>query len=466
MINPAAQLERLLQKALQSHRAGRLAEAESGYRAVLSHDSEHSEALHLLGILAAQSGRPDLAVALLQRAVAADPASAAAHSNLGSALQSASRLEEALSACRHAIALDASSAEAHYNLGVVLQRLERFDEAALAFQESARLNPNAAGAFNNLGIVLEARGRIEEAVTAGKRAVALDPTSADNQINLGNSFQSGGLLDEAIVAYREAIRLQPSNASAQSNLSSALFNAGQIDEAADAAREALRLEPNRAEASNNHGNCYRAQALPAQALDCFRQALAHTPNSAEAQSNYLFTLNFDPQLDAQQILTEHRAWGSRMARLAPDRTTPHANDRSPERRLCIGLVSPDLRNHVVGHSLRALFQVRDRQALEMVCYANIRNSDAVTDQLRVLADGWRNIAGQSDADVARQIEADRIDILFDLAVHSGGNRLALFARKPAPIQVSYLGYPGTTGLDAIDYRLSDAYIDPVGEDSD
>ena len=224
-------------------------------------------------------------------------------------------------------------------------------------------------------------------------------------------------------------------------------------------RHALRVRPQFAEPYNNLGNCFKEQGCLDLALEFYRKSVSFETNAASKQySNLLYTLHFHPGYDSASIFREHSLWARRLAQ--PPRVLVFGNDRSPSRRLRIGYVSGDFRKHVVGRNLLPLIREHDREKFEVYCYANGYESDQLTEQFQTLAKGWRIIAGVSDLAVAEMIRRDAIDILVDLSLHMARNRLPVFACKPAPIQVTYLGYCGTTGLAAMDYRLSDPYLDP------
>ena len=199
-----------------------------------------------------------------------------------------------------------------------------------------------------------------------------------------------------------------------------------------------------------------------EAVAAYRQAIGIKPDFAEAFSNLLFCLNYDDKLTADHLFAAHREWDERYGRQVP-RPTAYANDREVGRRLKIGYVSPDFREHSVAYFVEPLLKGHDRQAVEVFCYAEVMRPDAVTAHLQGLADHWLVTVGLSDDELAERIRTDGIDILVDLAGHTANNRLRVFARKPAPVQVTWLGYPNTTGLEAIDYRLVDAVTDPDGE---
>ncbi len=237
---------------------------------------------------------------------------------------------------------------------------------------------------------------------------------------------------------------------------------GNLDEAVACYRQALRWDSSYAEAHNNLGNALKDLGALDETVASFRRAMELAPDVPTAHSNLLYTLVFCPGLDAQAILEEHRHWSRRFAEPLSRLIQPHLNDCSSHRRLRIGYVSPDFRDHAQSFFMVPLLSAHDHENFEIYCYADVARPDEITARLHSLADVWRSIAGLSDEQVAGLIRQDGIDILVDLTMHMAGNRLLVFARKPAPVQVTWLAYPGTTGLSTIDYRLTDPYIDPPG----
>jgi predicted O-linked N-acetylglucosamine transferase (SPINDLY family) len=454
-----------IQAARAHHQAGRLAEAEALYRQVLAHVPEHAVALHLLGIVALQRGDTPAAIALIGRAAAFEPQNAAAQSNLAEAYLRAGQWDAAIGCARRAVVLAPGLAEAHINLGAALAISGRGQEAIAAYQQALVQVPDHPRLQNNLGVALQAAGRLDEAVAAFDRALVSGPGpgSAEIHVNLGNALKDLGRGDEAIAAYRSALESKPDDAVALSNLGVALYEAERADEAIAAYRRALELQPDDAGTLTNLGVALQATGRLDEALAAFRGAVAVQPGAARAESNLLHALHAHPDYDAQSILAEHRQWARRHAAPLAAEIRPHPNDRTPNRRLKVGYVSPDFRAHAVGRLLRPLLAHHDRREVEVVCYNDVRVPDPVTTELRSRADLWRDCAGLDDARLAELVRNDRIDILVDLALHTAGNRMLVFARKPAPVQVTMLGLPATTGLDTMDCRLTDPYLDPSGQ---
>jgi len=375
----------------------------------------------------------------------------------------AGRLAEADRIYRQILAQQPNHADALHLLGTLAVQVGELDAGMELIRRAIRLKPDYAEPHSNLGIALKAKGQTDEAIASYREAIRLKPDFAAAYNNLGIALADVGQLDEAIAAYRKAIRLKPNVAEVHSNLGNALKDKGQLDEAIASYRQAIQLEPGYAEAQNNLGALADAGQLD-EAIASQRQAISLKPDFAEAHGNLIFSLHHDPACDARMIFEELRRWNQRHAEPLRKFIRPHTNNRDPDRRLRIGYVSPDFRVHVVGQNLLPLLREHDHGQMEIFCYANVMRPDALTDQLRGYADVWRNIVGLSNSQAADLIRQDQIDILVDLALHTGSNRLLVFARKPAPVQVTWLGYCSSTGMDAMDYRLSDPYLDPPDTD--
>jgi predicted O-linked N-acetylglucosamine transferase (SPINDLY family) len=294
-------------------------------------------------------------------------------------------------------------------------------------------------------------------------AIRLDPKLVEAHVNLGRTFLAVKKPFRAIEACDQALKLGPGNVAAQDARGRAYRMIGQLDQAAADFRSAVRDNPNNSQLLNNLGNTLKDAGDLDAALDCFRRAMAITDSSAAAHSNLICTMHFHPAFDMASLHREQRLWNERFAKNLSGELRLHDNDPDPNRRLRIGFVSPDFCDHCQSLFTIPLLRNLDHGQFEMFGYSNVLARDAVTDQIEALFDHWRNISAFSDFQAAEVIRSDRIDVLLDLTMHMHRNRLLVFARKPAPVQCSWLAYPGSTGLDAIDYRLTDPYLDP--EDS-
>ncbi|MGA2232009.1 MAG: tetratricopeptide repeat protein [Tepidisphaeraceae bacterium] len=468
---PEVTIQQAFEVALQCHRAGRESDAEAVYRQILAVQPENEDALHLLGVLAAQGGRHEIAVELISRALSLRSKWPEAQNNLGLALKGCGRLDDSIAALRQAVALDPGRPESHNNLGNALKERGKYDEAVTEYRQAIALRPNYLDAHNNLGNALRESGQVDAAIDAFCRAIALDPNHFEIHNNLAHALKERGRLDYAISAYRQAISLKPDYPELHNSLGNAQRERGLVDDAVEAYRRAIGLQQDYAEAYGNLANALKDKAELDEAIAAYRQGMAANPRDAVMHGNLLLALLSHPDFDSVAIASEHRQWNllhgeglNRLDASAPSRPGPaHFNDRNPDRRLRVGYVSADFLMHPSAHFLVPLFEHHDRQQVELICYSHVRRPDEITRRLQRVAQ-WRSTIGVSDEQVAKQVRDDGIDILVDLKLHSCDNRLLVFAKKPAPVQVTWLGYPGTTGLKTIDYRLSDPYLDPTGMD--
>ena len=325
-------------------------------------------------------------------------------------------------------------------------------------------NPRRGELHFQLAGILMSRGRCEEALASYREAAALKPNSAGAYYNVGVVLSQLNRMGEAVVAFQKSLALLPNQVECQNNLAIALGNLGRLDEAIEAGRKALALKPDFPKAHNNLGNVMLTLGRVEEALEEFREAVASAPDYAIAHSNLIFAMNLLPEYNAQAILQEARRWDAQHGNPLRHLVRHHDNNRDADRKLKVGYVSADFREHVVGWNLLPLLRDHDRNQIEVFCYSGVRMMDSVSEQLRGLAQHWRDVAVLSDIDLAEQIRVDRIDVLVDLSLHTAKNRLRVFAMIPAPVQMTYLGYCGTSGITGMHYRFSDPHLDPPGTD--
>jgi predicted O-linked N-acetylglucosamine transferase (SPINDLY family)/2-polyprenyl-3-methyl-5-hydroxy-6-metoxy-1,4-benzoquinol methylase len=344
-------------------------------------------------------------------------------------------------------------------LGAVLHQLGRNAEGAGPLQRAVELAPQDPHAYYCLGNTLGALARHRDAEACYRRAIALHPGFAEAYSNLGATLHDLRRLDEAEAAYRDALRLNPNIAETYKNLADTLRDQGRLVDARDCCRRALELNPDYADAHQALANlsAYLSDFVPV--VEESDTALRLSPDNAMLWEQRLYTLSYHPDLSAARIFDEFVRWGNRF----PDPVTDFSShDRTPGRRLRIGFVSPDFRRHTSRFYFWSMFANHDRAVVEMFAYANVLNEDEATARFKTVFDHWRNIRGVADRDAAQMIRDDRIDILVDGCNHMLGDRLGVFALKPAPVQVTWLGAAWTTGLKAIDYVLFDPHIAPEG----
>jgi predicted O-linked N-acetylglucosamine transferase (SPINDLY family) len=441
---------------------GKLDEAVLSYRCALAANPNFADAHYNLGTVLQDQGQFDEAVLHYQRVLACHPEHAEALNNLGNALKHQGKLEEAVAQYQRALALRPGYFLAHHNLAAAFEALGRWDAAIAEYEQALSLHPRELEARLALGNRLKSLGRLDDAVAQYKRALTIDPECVQGYFCLAAAFQDRDELEEAVAQYRQALSRKPDLAEAHNNLANALKAQRKFDEAVDHYRRALSLEPDAPEVHCNLGAVLVDQGHLHAAIAQFERALEVKPDFATAHSNLVFGLLYDDKVSSGELFAAHREWDVRHG--GPRRRPQsYANDRSIDRRLKVGYVSADFRQHPVPSFLEPLLAAHNREAVEVFCYAELKRPDLVTQRLQALADHWRVTMGLSDEAVAAQIAADDIDILVDLAGHTANNRLPVFALKPAPVQASWLGYPNFTGLSAIDYRLVDAVTDPVDD---
>jgi protein O-GlcNAc transferase len=444
--------------------AGDLNAAIASYRIAVRVRPDYAEAFSNLGNALRENGELSESVAVCRKAVALKPDYAKAHNNLANALAQQGNLDDAIAAYKQAISLVPNFPEAHNNLGNALRQNGQRDDAVAAYRHAITLRADYADAFSNLGVALKESGNLQDAIAAFRKAIALRPTLAEAHNNLGITLEHQRQYDDAIAAYQQAISLNPALAISHSNLGSALKEIGKLDDAIAACRQAILLNPNLPDAHNNLGNALKDKGDLDNAIAAYRQAVAVDPASAHFHSNLLYAIHLHPAYDARAVADEHRTWNEKHAAPLHEFIQAHDNDRNPDRPLRVGYISPDFRDHVVGRHLLPLLQNHDRHQFEVFCYCDVLSPDALTAQLKENATTWRKIVGLTDEQVSQQIRADKIDLFVDLSGHTANNRLLVFARKPAPLQLTYLGYNGTTGVTTMDYRLSDPHLDPENSD--
>lgn len=420
--------ERQLDAGIEHQRAGRRDEARACYESVLTGQPARADALHLLGLLAYATG--DLAAAL-------------------------QRVDAALRVAPNASAF-------HESRGIILLAGDRIGDAQESFAAALRLQPKSASHLFNAALAQRRRRDDAAAEASIRAAIASEPNHLEARTLLAELYCDMRRLDEADREIASVLALAPERAAAHALRGRVCRERGHHRDALLALQRALSLDASLGAAHNLLGQVLKDQGRAAEAIDAYRHAVELDPQNPVIGSNLLFALNYATDIAPDTVFAEHRAWPTRHGPAAPPPALPPSPPLDPGRRLKIGFVSADLCAHAVASFLEPLLAARDRAALEVCCYANNASSDAVSTRLAALADSWHRIAGRTDDEVAARIRADGIDILVDLSGHTRGNRMPLFARRVAAIQVTWIGYPNTTGLATMDYRLTDCWADPPG----
>ncbi len=351
-------------------------------------------------------------------------------------------------------------------LGVLEAQLHHVDRAVELIARAIELLPDNPIFCSNLGLILESQGKVEEATNQYRRAAQLRPDSADFQFQLGNGLRAAGHLEQALACYQEAVHLDPEHGGALNNLGNSLRILGRHEDAVRCLESVVHRNCDDYRAWVNLAGAFRKLDLHAESIACYRQVLqvrADDPSAREAkaaaQSCLAHARLFDPLADSNAIASELGRWNDMSNNSAA--FTRSSVDRTANRRLRVGYVSANFGDHVVGQNILPLFRQHDHREFSVFCYSNADSDDSINAEFRRLSN-YQTIVGADDGDVAARIQHDRIDILIDLSLHTAGNRLGVFARKPAPIQAAFAGYPGSTGLKAMDYRITDPYLEPPG----
>ena len=451
--------------AADRQRAKDFAAACSLYRQVLRFDPGHPDAIHLLGMSLASMGKTAEGERLVRRSIELRPKRAAFRSNLGNLLDRGDHKAAAIEAYREAIELDPNFADTHANLAGALASLQMYERAEAAARAALALVEDHPTGLANLAGALIGGCRFAEAEEPLQRARQLSPASYDVWYNVGHLKMATGRLDEAENAFRRARDLDPTALETVRWLGYACARTRKGEEAEALLRQFLRARPGPSNAHSMLGHLCVQRGLFDEGVALLRQGVGRPDAQAAEHSTLLFDLNYDPAGDPVCIREEHERWARKFALPHAFRHQPASTDKDPDRRLRIGFISPDLRAHSVSYFLLPLLRHLDRAQLEIFAYAYVASPDRMTDTLRAETDHWQNVWGSSDDQIASAIRADRIDILVDLAGHTSDHRLLVLARRPAPVQATYLGYPNTTGMATVDWRIVDRITDPPGSEA-
>lgn len=352
----------------------------------------------------------------------------------------------------------------YFKRATALGRLGRASDAEAAYREALRYKPDYAEANGNLGVLLFERGEWDEAETCYRRALVDSPDYFEAHVNLARTLLAASRAMESLYFARRAAQLNPSSGLAAMREGLALVKLGRVRTAIERLRHAVVLDPELAAAWLELGSMLQKLDRDAEADAILLKACELSGDDPNPWNNRAFWTNYRV-LPRDVVWARHREFGAWLrGRVGPiDNVVPTNCRPDPDRRLRIGFISPDFRRHSVGQFVEGAVSRLDHQTFQLVGYHDYRSDDHVTDRLKPAFHRWRKVAYLPTDKLLKMIRDDRIDILIDLAGLTGGNRMRLFARRAAPIQVSYLGYPNTTGLDTMDYRLVDAITDPIGD---
>jgi predicted O-linked N-acetylglucosamine transferase (SPINDLY family) len=473
-------------------------EAERNLKQALSTNPELAYAYYFLGLLTQKQGNLDASISFCQKAlelkpdfeivyrelclmlfrqgqsenarqvilkgISLNPNVADYHYYLGNLYGSEGAFDKAVDCYQRALSIQPEYVQVHFNLGNLFRKQDKLGDAQACYLKVISLKPDYAEAHFKLGNVLNDLGQLDGAVASYRRALEIKPDYAEAYYNTGIILKELGQLDGAVASFRRALEVKPDYADVHSNLGAIWEQIGQFDAAMASCSRALEIKPDLVEARVVLGNALRDIGQLDDAVSSYRRTLEFKHDYEVAYNNLLFALNYHPDLGAEEIYQAYQEYDTQ--RCIPLRTTwrAHGNDKNPDRRLRVGYVSPDFRRHSCRFFLEPLLAQHDKTRVEVYAYAELSKEDYMTARYKSYADHWIPTKGMGDAALAERIRSDGIDILVELAGHTAGNRLLAFARKPAPVSLSWLGYGYTTGLSAIDYYLTDETCVPAGSE--
>ncbi len=491
-------IPQLIQQATQYHQAGQLESAETLYYQVLQLEPTNPDALHLLGVIALQRNNYDQAEQLIRQAIQLAPTVPYFYNNLGNVLKHTGRLSEAMTCFQQALMLLPNYPDAYQNLGNGYLEQSQWQQAEHCFRQAIQLNPNLILAYNSLGYLLKTQRRWPEALACFQRALTLNPQAADSYNHLGEIHREQGQLVEAFNCFQQALTYDSTHILAYNNIGNLWLVRGHFEEAKTCFTQALAINPKAAVLHGNLGNVFLRKYASTAAIACYQQALqfkptdavAHNnlgmalyeqgkieeaiaqfrtaltkdPNYVSAHSNLLLMMLYHNDYDDEAIALAHQQFNQQ--HILP---LTHAERGLESKtslgvhapRLKIGYLSADFHHHSVAYFIEPVLAHHDPQQFEIYCYYNNLRHDMVTLRLQQYGPHWRDCFSWTDEELAATIRQDQIDILIDLTGQMEYNRLPMLARKPAPIQISYLGYSNSTGVSTIDYRIADAYTEPL-----
>lgn len=488
--------EATFQLASKYHQSQHIKEATVLLEQLIQQEPKHHKALNLLGSLVAESGEYERAEALFSKAKNIDTRNPVYHCNLAKAVYLQKKTEMAIAHLHQSIELKPDWAQSHYDLASLLNETGQIAPAIDHYQQALKLNPEYIEALRSLGTLMQNQGRHENAMTYYQKALSLSPKDAKTHLYIAEALSENGETESAIQSYFKAIsykkdfavaynklaqllyehdditeaitiyetwiRLNPDDWSFHAHLGWFYNDMGRYSEAVSLLQDAINKNQNSINIYNNLGCALTSQGHIQEALDAFHQALSIQPDSASVYSNLLFTSQYS-SISSKDLFELHLKYSEQIEHPIKPTWLPHENTRNKERPLRVGYVSGDLWKHTVSYFFEPILKHHNKEEIETYCYNNSSIKDENTHLFMNMAAHWINCAKMSDDELAARIREDGIDILVDLSGHTARNRLPVFARKPAPVQVTWIGYAGTTGLASMDYRLTDAYMDPPGQ---
>jgi len=488
-----------IQEAYKAHQAGQYDLAEKAYTALLNKNPMHADILHLLGTLKKQKKEFPQAIQFIKQATLIAPDSAIYHYNLGLAYHGNNNYQKAIKAWEQVLQLDPNYTDAYANIGYTYTRLKEYPKAQQILSQGLTINPNHRLMLLNLAGAWHLDDNFQNATQCYKKLLSLEPDHHDALLGYGRLLYKTGQLYQAIDCLLHLINIQPDCIEGWYQLGCAYQDSGSDSDATICFNQIVSLDPNGVKAYYNLGKIKAAKGMLSSARQLYKAALDINPDFAQAMvvlgllyldmadlnnaqkmiqnamkstdklsshddslqigSIHLYSLNFSSYISRPQVLELHQKWGNNIISHR-DYQFCHDSPRKTQKKLRIGYVSPDFRVHSVAYFILPILKHHDSHQFQIYLYANVGRTDHITELCRSYCHVYRNIWGMGTQTAARLIYEDQLDILVDLAGHTHHNRLDIFAMKPSPIQLSYIGYPNTTGLNTMDYRITDTITDP------
>jgi protein O-GlcNAc transferase len=453
-------IESLIHSAKDHQRSGNLDQAEHIYNEIVKFRPRNADVYFSLGNILQDRGKLDKAISSYKKAIQINPSFPGSYYNLGSIFKEKGDIDKAIKYYKKCIQIDSSHPDTYNTLGVLFQCKKNLNEATIYFQHALQLNPHFDQPYNNLGLIFQKKKQLDTAIQYFQKALQLNPRYVKAYYNLGNALQEKGKLDEAIVFYQKVCDLDPDFLDVYEKLGTALHKTGAGDKAIECYHRALSVKSDWAGPYIGLGRVFRDQGKYREAEECFRRSIEITPNCFACYSNLLFQMLYTNE-DSGTIFAEHLNFAKHCAGPLTSQIPSHTNNRSTDRKLKIGYVSLDFRSHSVAYFFEPVLSAHDRERFETFCYSDVLYEDEITERIKARANIWRDVVEMSDEQTADLIRKDQIDILVDLSGLTSP-RILSFARKPAPVQVTWIGYPATTGISTIDYKIVDNVTDPSG----
>ncbi|MBF0224715.1 MAG: tetratricopeptide repeat protein [Desulfobacterales bacterium] len=449
-----------LNKAIQHYFKGQYDEAEIIYSKLLKIESENENLLNLAGVLYLQKGNLKKALNLLSKAVSKNSNNPDIQNNLGVVHKELKNLKEALKHFRSALNLKPDYYEAYINAGLVSKEEKNFPVAINFFERALKLKPDCYEPHFNIANCYKEQGNFNLAATFFNNSIKLSPNFYGHYNNLGNLFQEKGQYNDAILCYKNALSIKPDYPEVYYNMGICLNELALLEEAIGYFTKAIKIKPNYANAYNNLGTVYQDQGKLIQAMECYKNALRLKSDYSKAHSNLVYLMQFLPYSEKEHYIEANLWWIRHGLKL--QHKYKHKKFSS-KNKIRIGYISPDFKEHSVSYFLLPLLYGHNRNKFEIYCYSDVKNEDKITQLIKKISDKFQQIFTLSNEDAAELIYHDKIDILIDITGHTQNNRLLVFAMKPSFVQITWLGYPSTTGIPLIDYRITDNIADPIGD---